>query len=333
MGLKLGYDVECLSVRRIEGVQVVCGGLCDYFGAYWTGGLVFVKTLGKRLEEVGNHTIKRLRTGVGAVRWLPNKDQATGTHILVSGGDDGDIDFWGVQLVQNLKSEDEVGANHLSNSQGHSHYVTDIVVVQDEQLISCGYDGCIKLWDVSKTQDCIASTLLPNVPALAACVDDSMCFIAGEEKCLRGWDIRACRWQSKILMNYPVNCMDIHSNHLLAADYMGQVHLVDIRNLKPIHSQQLHADGYLSRCLKIHSRGRSFVSCGEDGRVLVIDQFITEDEQFSCKDFEEFVDVPVWPQKCVCWGQLEDGGCSSVIYKGGSDQMISSHEVVLYNQS
>ena len=183
---------------------------------------------------------------------------------FASGSWDKMIKIWEAGVDLNASNEDEIdskkvckeGKSNLKHIRtplltlaGHKEPVSCLLWNGDNELISSGWDHCIRLWDVDNATN--KRTLTGNKVILSiAYSSDKHVLVSGSvDKFLRLWDVRASEAVVKNLLSShdgwvsSVDWSPSNENLLVSGSYDCSVKLWDIRSTsEPIHNLDKHGD-------------------------------------------------------------------------------------------
>jgi len=209
------------------------------------------------------------------------------TTQFASGSWDKMIKIWNSGTDSNASSEEESGAKKLCQEgknnpkvrtplatlSGHKEPVSDLLYNGDNELISSGWDHCIRLWDIGTSTNKHTLTGNKNILSISYSAARHLLVSGSADKFIRLWDTRAEGAVVKNMLSSHdgwVSAVDWSStdeNQLVSGSYDCTVKLWDIRNtLEPIHDIEKHGDKVM--CLS-WKKPECILSAGADCNVHV----------------------------------------------------------------
>jgi len=183
---------------------------------------------------------------------------------FASGSWDKMIKIWEAAVEPNAGDEDESASKKickdgksaqrnirtpLTTFSGHKEPVSSLVWCEDNELISAGWDHCIRLWDVDTSTNKHTLTGNKAILSIAYSIDKSLVVSGTADKFVRMWDIRASGAVVKNMLSShdgwvsSVDWSPNDENLLVSGSYDCTIKLWDIRSTnEPVDNLEKHND-------------------------------------------------------------------------------------------
>jgi WD40 repeat protein/tRNA A-37 threonylcarbamoyl transferase component Bud32 len=153
---------------------------------------------------------------------------------------------------------------------GHGEATTALeFTAEGDQLVSCGYDRCIRFWDIASGQEIRSlEGHSEGVNDLRLSPDQSVLLSASQDGTLRLWDVDSGQETARLhSSSIPVNCLAFAEEQPLLASGGDDrlIRLWHVPSRQELRCMAGHTDEVW--CLTFAPEGRQLASCGADGTV------------------------------------------------------------------